>query len=143
MGNLISLVGAKVDIMSVYLNYLEAQQFTYNEERTSSGLGVVLRIVTAFYILYASKNVLRKQPKLTIYFLLFFIASILSNVFFSIEIIGRVLNYFNICFAIVIASSVYYSTKKYEKIMTLLLLAAYLLVFNVQLYRLSMIGESL
>ena len=140
IGNIITILSTKFDFISHYLFYIETSTFTVNEERTSSGLGVILKIMTTLYILYKSKFVLEKQPKLTIYFVLFMIGSILANIFFSIEIIGRVLTYFQICFPIVIASTVYYSTKKYEKIIAILLMTAYILVMNVQIYRWNIIG---
>jgi len=136
VSNLITILGSKFNFIENYIFYLETSTFSVNAERTSSGLGVILKILTTLYILYKSKLVLKKQPKLTIYFILFFIGSIFSNVFFSIEILGRVLNYFNICFAIVIASTVYYSTKKYERMMMILLIMVYFLLFNIQLSRL-------
>ena len=134
--SLIIFIAEKLDMLSIYLAYLESEKFALNNERLGSGLGVFLRIITALYILYKSKSILKKQPTLTIYFVLFFIGSILSNIFFSNEMIGRVLNYFNVCFAIVVASSIYYSTKKLEKIIALSLMIVYLLLYNNQIYNL-------
>jgi len=135
MASLVSFVASKIDVLSIYASYLETEKFAMNDERTSSGLGVILKIATTFFILYKSNDILKKQPKLSVYFVLFFIGAILGNVFFTNEIVGRVLNYFNICFAIVAASSIYYSTKKYEKMIAVLLILAYFLMFNVQIYR--------
>lgn len=137
MSNVIIFVGSKIDILSVYIHYIEANSYAINEERTSSGLGVLIRIATTVYILYKSEYVLKQQPKLMIYYVLFFIGAILSNVFFAVEIIGRVLQYFNICFAIVIASTVYYSTSKYERIVNTLLMGVYFILFNKQLISLG------
>lgn len=135
MASLVSSVASKIDVLSIYASYLETEKFAMSEERTSSGLGVILKIATTFFILYKSNDILKKQPKLSVYFVLFFLGAILTNVFFANEIVGRVLNYFNICFAIVAASSIYYSTKKYEKMIAVLLILAYFLMFNVQIYR--------
>lgn len=135
MASLISFFASKIDVLSLYASYLETEKFMMSEERTSSGLGVILKIATTFFILYKSDDILKKQPKLSIYFVLFFIGAILGNVFYANEIVGRVLNYFNICFAIVAASSIYYSTKKHEKMIAILLILAYFLMFNTQIYR--------
>jgi hypothetical protein len=133
--SLISLIGSRIDVFSRYIQYLETAKFAFNEERISSGLGVLLRIATTLFILYKSKTVLDKQPKLALYFVLFFLGDILTNIFFAVEIIGRITVYFNICFSIVVASSVYYSIKKYEKITAILLILAYFLMFNTYVYR--------
>jgi len=130
--DIIILISSKVDILASYMAYLDTNTYAINNERTSSGLGVLLRIITTLYILYKSDYVLTKQPKLTIYYILFFIGAILSNIFFSVEIIGRILNYLNICFPIVIASTIYYSTHKYERLINILLIIIYFLLFNKQ-----------
>jgi hypothetical protein len=135
MASLLSLIGSGIDVFSHYIQYLETAKFAFNEERISSGLGVLLRITTTLFILHKSKTVLDKQPKLALYFVLFFLGDILTNIFFAVEIIGRITIYFNICFAIVAASSVYYSTKLYEKITAILLILAYFLMFNTYVYR--------
>ncbi len=138
MSDLIILIGSKIDMLSLYVHYLETGTYTIDEERTRSGLGVLLRIVTTVYILYKSNHVLQEQPKLRVYYILFFIGAILGNLFSSVELIGRILHYFNICFAIVIASTVYYSTDKYERIINILIMVAYLIVFNKQIYKVLM-----
>ncbi len=130
VGNLIMFVASKIDLLSAYANYLATDTYVTDEERTKSGLGVLLRIATTAYILYKSDYVLKKQPKLMVYYVLFFIGAILSNVFFSVEIIGRILNYFTICFAIVIASTVYYSADKYERVVNTFLIGVYFIMFN-------------
>lgn len=130
MGDLIILVGSKIDILSTYANYLGTDKFSENEARTSSGLGILVKIATTAYIIYKSDYVLKKQPKLMVYYVLFFIGAILNNVFFAVEVIGRISNYFAVCFAIVIASSVYYSTDKYERVVNVLLIGVYFIMFN-------------
>jgi len=130
MSNIIIFVSSKISVLAMYANYLGGDTYIPDEERTKSGLGVLLRIATTAYILYKSKYVLQQQPKLMIYFVLFFIGAIFSNLFFAVEIIGRVLHYFNICFAIVMASTVYYSTHKYERLLNTLLMAVYFMLFN-------------
>ncbi|WP_415407161.1 EpsG family protein [Sulfurovum sp. CS9] len=143
MSQLIVFISSKVEVLSSYLFYLDSDSFTAQEKRTSSGLGIILTIITVFFILYKSEEVLKKQPKLTIYFVLFFIAVILNNIFLSVEVIGRALTYLMICFPIVMASTVYYSTKKYERMVVILLIIAYFMIFNVQIYRIFSYGENL
>ncbi len=135
MSDLIIFIGSKIDLLSLYVHYLETNTYSTGEERVRSGLGVLLRIVATAYILYKSDYVLQKQPKLRVYYVLFFIGTILSNVFFAVEIIGRILHYFTISFAIVMASTIYYSTDKYEKVINTLLIIAYFVMFNKQIYK--------
>jgi hypothetical protein len=140
MDEVITITGSKFNFFMNYSSYLETDAFAANEERTSSGLGVILRILSTLFVLYKSKYVLKIQPNLTIYFILFLIGAICSNIFYSIEMIGRVLTYFNICFFIVIASAVYYSTNKYEIIISMLLVISYYIMFNFQIYKLDIFG---
>jgi len=132
---LIMLISSNIDFFSSYVkHYSGVDTYLADESRTSSGLGVLLRIVTTAYVLYKSDHILKMQPKLRIYFILFFIGAIMSNVFFSVELIGRILHYFTISFAIVVASTVYYSTNKYERVLNFLFLGAYFVVFNKQVF---------
>jgi len=131
MGDLIILISSQVDLLSMYArHYLEGDMFTENKDRTSSGLGILVRIATTGYIIYKSDYVLKKQPKLRIYYILFFIGAILSNVFLAVEAIGRILHYFNFLFPIVIASTIYYSTDKYDRVVNVLIIGVYFIMFN-------------
>ncbi len=136
MITLISYIASKLELPSTYIYYLESAESTIQLDKgNNSGLGVILRILTNFYILFMSKKILIKQPELTIYFILFFIFAIGSNIFFSVAIMERILMYFGICFAIVIAATIYFSNKKYEILIALTFLYAFFLMYQVTIYR--------
>lgn len=130
LSNIIMLISYKVDLLSSYANYIDTDTFRPDDERTRSGLGVLLRTLTTIYIIYKSKYILKKQPKLEVYYIFFIIGAILANIFSSVEIIGRVLLYFHALFPIVIASTIYYSTDKYQRIVNILIIVAYFIVFQ-------------
>jgi hypothetical protein len=99
-----------------------------------SGLGFILRVITDLYILYMSKIVLQKEPIFKIYFLLYFLSAILSNFFFTVELVGRLLRYSQINLYVVFASSIYYSSNKYEKYIAVILVGVYVLLYNYLIY---------
>jgi hypothetical protein len=129
------IIGNKIDFLNKYMNYLETSTFQINDERSSTGLGVIVKIITTYYIIYKSKYVIDKFPDLKIYFLLFIISAISNNLFYSVEIIGRVMNYLYISFPLVMAAALYYTNKKIEKYINLVFLSIYFLLFLVTTYK--------
>jgi len=140
MSDLIMFFGSKIGILSSYMRYLGTDTYAISEERVRSGLGVLVSILATFYILYKSDYVLNKQPKLRIYYIVFFIGIIMSNIFFSVEIIGRIALYFKITFAIVMASTIYYSTHKYERVINTLLILIYFAMFVKQVSKIALVA---
>ena len=141
MINLTMDIMTKLHLLDQYMGYMTSKKITANVERMGTGLGVLLKWITALYILYMSKKTLKLYPDLNIYFVLFFIGTIGTNIFFSIDLIGRVLNYFNISFFIVIASTIYISKEKIERYFSLMLIIAYFMVYCQQLYNLAQLGN--
>ena len=143
MIGLIMEIMTKFDLLSQYSGYMTSDKIDTNTARVGTGLGVLLQWITTLYILYMSKKVLKIYPNLNVYFVLFFIGTISANIFFAIDLIGRVLNYFNISFFIVIASVIYISKEKLEKYFSLLLIIAYFLVYCQHLYNLAQLGNNI
>lgn len=132
---LIQFVGSNIDAVSQYIKYLEAKAaISAESSRTGSGLGVIVKIAITFFIFYKSKYILEKHPEFNIYFILFSIGAIGSNLFYAVELIGRILIYFNIVFSIVIAIVIYYSNKSYEYIISIIFIIIYFIIFNKQLF---------
>ena len=131
MIDLITFVSSNIDLFSSYAKFYTGEDiYDTDENRTDSGLGVLVRIVTTLYIIYKSDYILKKQPTLTVFYVLFFIGTILSNIFFSVGTIGRILTYFTVSFSIVIASTIYYSSGKYENIVNVLIIGVYFIMFS-------------
>ena len=118
-----------IDFINTYASSVETTYFKTDLTRVDTGYGVFLRQITTLYIIYKSKTILEKLPHLKIYFLLYIIYAILSNIFFSIDLITRVILYLNICFPIVIAATIYFFNNKLEKIISLILIILYYLMF--------------
>lgn len=131
---IIQLLLSQIDSLSKYDEYLDSQKILFDGKRTGSGLGVIVRISITYFILYKSKITLEKIPSLNIYYILFFISAIASNIFYSVELVGRILNYFSICFPIVIASVIYYSDKVYDRYISIGFIISYLIIFNKQIF---------
>lgn len=127
--------GSSIEFFAKYVYYMGSDKLDTADRMVGTGLGFILRVGTDIYLIYMSKTVLKQQPSLKIYFILYFIAAILSNVFFTIELIGRVLNYFKVALYIILAASIFYSKKKYEKILAVCILIVYILLFNYLIYQ--------
>lgn len=119
-----------------YAQYTASDSFLVSREEaaTDTGLGIILNISVNLFIVFFSKETLTRFPTLNLYFLLFSFGSVVSNIFFSVELIGRVLNYFLIPFGLLIAATIYSSDKKYQKIFFSIFLIVYTLLFLKQLF---------
>lgn len=122
------------DLFLKYLEYSDSERLGTANRMVGSGLGFILRVITDLYILYMSKIVLQKEPIFKIYFLLYFLSAILSNFFFTVELVGRLLRYSQINLYVVFASSIYYSSNKYEKYIAVILVGVYVLLYNYLIY---------
>lgn len=103
-------LGQKIEIIGLYLRYIESNRFVINEE-TQVGLGFLFKIIVNLFIISISGKVLKDHPKATVYFILFFIGAILFNLSYNIQLLGRINNYFLILRAVVLAISVWYYWK--------------------------------
>lgn len=135
----IFLLGNKIEFLNKYMQYIESSKIAINDDRSSTGLGVLIKIITTYYIIYKSKFIINKFPEFNIYFLLFIISAISSNIFYSIELIARVMNYFYVTFPIVIAASFYYTEKTIEKYINLVFLSINLILFLLITYKITII----
>lgn len=127
--NVILNLSKYVDFINTYASSIETSYFKTDLSRVDSGYGVFLRQITTLYIIYKSKNILERIPNLKIYFLLYLIYAILSNIFFSIDLITRIILYFNICFPIVLGATLYFFNNRLEKIISLTLIILYYMMF--------------
>ena len=133
---LISIVEA-IGISTGYEHYVLKDAFKMDPESGNhSGLGVILRLASTFYILFLGKMVLKRMPEFEFYYACFLIAALLQNLFFGVEVIGRLAIYFNIVFGILMAVSVYYSRPIVFKFAALGLMALFYSMFLVVHYRL-------
>ena len=121
--------------LSVYAHYLEQDKMLEMVESTGTNLGFILKSIFTIWIIFKSKKILKIHNDLNIYYLLFIIYAILNNLFFGMELIARVLNYFYMCFPIVAASVIYFSNTKIEKIVAFVFLCAFTLLYIVTTYK--------
>ena len=104
--NVLKIIGNSIPILSVYLEYFENGRF--EASITEIGLGFYFRVIIAFLIFYYSRHVVEKYPNTKIFFLLFFIGSLIYNVFYMFPLIGRINLYFIFSRTISLALVVYY-----------------------------------
>ena len=140
--NLFIIVGEQLlkifghlEYLNFYTHYLENSEKTKIVETSGTNLGFLIKSIFTFYILYQGEKTLHCKPELNTYFLLFSLYSILNNLFFSIELVARLLNYFYICFPIVAGAVIYYSRTKLEKLICLSFIFIFFLLYLVTTYR--------
>ena len=113
---IISELKSYVEQLSFYLNfgtsYIEgyiyrADRFFLAED-VSLGLGYYFIIISNLLIIIFSGNLIKKYPSLKIYFFLFFMGSILYNLFNSVHIIQRINQYFLIFKPLILSYYAYY-----------------------------------
>lgn len=128
--NVLKVVGNFVPILSVYLEYFENGRF--EASITEIGLGFYFRVIIASLIFYYSRYVVEKYPSTKIFFLLFFIGSILYNMFYMFPLIGRINLYFIFARTISLALVVYYLwTEKKHRPVAIGICALYFILFLV------------
>ena len=125
----ISYISNYFDFVKIYSKSLESEVFAADSSRVDSGLGTILRITSSIYIIYKSKYILEKYPIFNIYYILYFIGAIGSNLFYSIQLMDRIFLYFSLTFTVVIATTVYFSNNKVEKYISIMIIVAFYLMF--------------
>ena len=126
-----------------FLPYIEKYQVYFiqgyfESGEVSLGLGYYFKIIVNVLILFLSKYVIEKRPETKIYFIIFFIGTIIFNLFYSFQIIGRLNSYFINLRPIVLAFILVYLWK-YKKFKFTLktLVLMYFLIFLVSIYNSS------
>lgn len=132
---LINLSGY-ITLFSTYVRYFESDKFQAIE--LARGGGYFFRVIITIIIIYFSKDVVKIYPKTKIYFVLFFIGSVLQNLFFEYQLINRFLNYFLVFRAMSLAIITYYfwKNKKYQ-IGVIGLIVLYLIIYLTAIYNSS------
>ncbi|MGQ7871158.1 EpsG family protein [Sunxiuqinia sp. sy24] len=101
-----STLGQFIPFLNVYLLYFES--VFYNAENISIlNFGIVFRALVAIYILYYSKIIIDKYPNTKPYYVIFFLGTILTNVFIGIPILSRFIIYLTFFRPFLLALSVY------------------------------------
>jgi transmembrane protein EpsG len=125
------ILGSGVQAISVYMHYLESEKILSNDNAVGTGLGVIFKTLVTFWIIFMSRKVLNIHKELKIYFLIYILGYSLYLMFYDIELIARFLQYLNISFIMVFASIVFYSRKRYEKLVSYSICIVYGFLFVV------------
>ena len=104
-------------------------------ETTGTNLGLLLRTVFTFFILFYGKRIIQLKPEFNIYYLLFTIFAIMSNLFFSIELISRLFLYFYSAFFVVAATTIYFSKGFLQRILSFFFLIGFVSLYFVTVYK--------
>ena len=88
-----NIVGENVTFLNSYSVYIDYDNFIYNKN-IQIGFGYMFRFFVNFFIIVVSQSFIKKNPDLYIYFIIFFIGAIISNLAYNVQIVGRINNYF-------------------------------------------------
>jgi transmembrane protein EpsG len=124
-----------VPIFKVYGEYANSENLLSKE--LHFGLGYYLKLLTSFFIIFFSKDVIKKHPNTKVYFILFFIGAIFTNVFMGIQIVTRFITYFNFVKPVALAFIVYYLWNRKTFSVSALVCLLYTVLFVKAIYNSS------
>ncbi|BFP41098.1 hypothetical protein FGF1_19430 [Flavobacteriaceae bacterium GF1] len=138
------IIGDKIDIRKLvvygaskipkYEHYVIRFLEDFNKP-LSMGLGGIYFFLVGLLVIILSKNFLQKNPRLRIYYNLYFIGAVLYNFFWKYEILGRIY-YLFIWFEIFcLAAIAYYLGKSKNSLFLYLLLISQILFFIYKIYK--------
>jgi len=132
------IIGNKIDIREIvvfgldlfpkYKHYTETFLEDFSNP-ASIGLGNIYFFIVGFIIILLSRDILKKIPKMKIYYNLFYIGAILFNFFWKYDILGRI-TYLFIWFEIFcLAALAYYFGKSKNSWIIYIIVGTQLLMF--------------
>lgn len=98
-----------IPVLGIYTRYILNAKF--ENFRLEIGLGYLFRVLISIAILYASKFVVKMEPKTKVYYTLFFIGLLVYNLFYMAPLIVRINHYFIIFRSFVLTFTVWYLWK--------------------------------
>lgn len=129
-------IGEIIPLFSIYIRYFESGKFGAQE--LNVGLGYLFRLFIAFFIFFYSNKVTEKYPNTKIFFVLFFIGSIIYNLFYMVQLIGRINHYFIFMRSVCLSLVLYYLwTEKKRQSISMVVMALYFIIFLVTIYNSS------
>jgi transmembrane protein EpsG len=118
-------------VFSKYSHFINTDKFAF-DKTYSIGLGFYVRNAVSLIILYFSRNIINRVPESRLYFILFFIGVVVSNIFLTIIVIERLNMYFLILrdFSLAIITYYYWRDNKYILVPIALLMLYFALFIN-------------
>jgi len=134
--NILMLIVPQVNLLSGYIGFIDRGQ--YVAEEISIGLGFLFRFISSIFIIYFSIEVVKRYPKTKIYFVLFFISSVIFNLSYMVKPIGRVNIYFTVIHSVVLALITYqlWASRKHQ-IVSIIVVLLYFILFLSTIYNSS------
>jgi len=126
-----TFAGLYLNDKNAYTHYSESDNFSINKNVTT-GLGFYFKIITNLIIFFISNYIVKKNSYYKIYFILFFIGSIIFNLSYNVQIVGRFNLYFLIIKSIVLSIIIYelFKVKKYNIYICLFILLYFILFLS-------------
>lgn len=123
-------------ILTPYLEFFERGQ--YEAQDLVVGLGYYFKLLINLFIILFSKEVVARNPQSKIYFVLFFTSTIIFNLFYMYQPIGRLNGYFAIMRCIVLSLIIYHLwyVRRY-RFLAVTVILLYLVLFLTTIYNSS------
>lgn len=116
-----------------YARYMEGDK--YISDHVKLGIGFYLKIIINFLIIILGFNLIDKRPEYKHYLVLFFVGSIMFNLFYESQIIGRVMIFFTIIRPILLGVLVvYFWKRKQYKLFLSSLVFIYFILYLASIY---------
>ena len=132
--DLLEKYSSQAEVLNRYKRYADTNRI--ETEETTLGIGFYLKIIINFFILLLSGRILKLRSDLKPYFFLFFLGAVIFNIFYDLQVIGRINSYFLVLRAYVLGIIVYYYWKHFNiKIIPISIIALYILLFFGSIYR--------
>lgn len=123
-------------LLSYYLGFFDRGQ--YIAGTLILGLGFIFKFLINLFIIFFSKEVVKQNPQTKIYFVLFFISTIIFNLFYMYQPIGRLNTYFAVLRCIVLALIIYHlSRKRKYQLLAISVIMYYFILFLSTIYNSS------
>jgi transmembrane protein EpsG len=120
-----------------YRNHIGTSLVRNSGIERGTGIGLILVFIMNFLVIVASKRVLTIQPQLSVYYNFYFIQVILFNLFWDVEAIQRINEFFKVFSIIVFSATVYYAASIGEKFTSYFILFSSFLLFEAGVFRLT------
>ena len=117
-----------IEAFEGYARYVELGKLA--EKQIQLGLGFIFRLLVNGFIIWVSIDIVKYKPKLKPHFILFFVGTIIFNLFFDVQLITRINTYLIILKPVLLAYIVYfYWHIKPKRLMVITLVSLYFLFF--------------
>lgn len=114
---------------SKYEYYMKREEFVVARTEGGTYLGFWLKGLFSVWVAWRAGKIVEQRKDFAVYANLFVICSVLTHLFLSVELMGRLIAYPSVGLPVMAAATIYTSSKKDEKVLSHVFLVAFVLLF--------------